>query len=124
VSAIAPELTAAGETAPVIPSFLELEITGFCQLNCVHCYADSGPRGGPGTMTTADWERVIDQAAAIGVTMVQFIGGCFRSRCVPCGPCLISQGLDWPGNFLAVASRKGIGRGLRLRVMVSAAGAA
>ena len=26
-------------------------------------------------MTTEDWERVIDQAAAIGVTMVQFIGG-------------------------------------------------
>jgi MoaA/NifB/PqqE/SkfB family radical SAM enzyme len=75
VSAIAPEQTAAAGTAPVIPSFLELEITGFCQLNCLHCYADSGPRGGPGTMTTADWKRVIDQAAAIGVTMVQFIGG-------------------------------------------------
>lgn len=26
-------------------------------------------------MTTADWEQVIDQAAAIGVKMVQFIGG-------------------------------------------------
>lgn len=75
MSAITPEQTAAGETAPAIPSFLELEITGFCQLNCVHCYADSGPHGGPGTMTTADWERVIDQAAAIGVKMVQFIGG-------------------------------------------------
>ena len=75
MSAIATELTAADGTAPAIPSFLELEITGFCQLNCVHCYADSGPRGGRGTMTTADWERVIDQAAAIGVKMVQFIGG-------------------------------------------------
>jgi sulfatase maturation enzyme AslB (radical SAM superfamily) len=75
VSAIAPERTAAGAPAPAIPSFLELEITGFCQLACVHCYADSGPHGGRGTMTTADWERVIDQAAAISVRMVQFIGG-------------------------------------------------
>lgn len=75
MSAIATELTAADETAPAVPSFLELEITGFCQLKCVHCYADSGPHGGRGTMATADWERVIDQAAAIGVKMVQFIGG-------------------------------------------------
>jgi sulfatase maturation enzyme AslB (radical SAM superfamily) len=75
VSAIATELTAADETTPAIPSFLELEITGFCQLKCVHCYANSGPHGGRGAMTTADWERVIDQAAANGVRMVQFIGG-------------------------------------------------
>lgn len=63
-------------TVPVgIPSFLELEITGFCQLRCVHCYAASGPHRGRGTMTTDNWEDVIDQAAAIGVRMVQFIGG-------------------------------------------------
>lgn len=65
----------ASPSPPDIPSFLELEITGFCQLRCVHCYAESGPHGGRGTMTTADWEKVIDQAAEIGVTMVQFIGG-------------------------------------------------
>jgi MoaA/NifB/PqqE/SkfB family radical SAM enzyme len=62
-------------SSPGIPSFLELEVTGFCQLRCVHCYAGSGPHGGRGTMTTADWKQVIDQAAAIGVKMVQFIGG-------------------------------------------------
>jgi MoaA/NifB/PqqE/SkfB family radical SAM enzyme len=68
--------TAGTRTNPVgIPSFLELEITGFCQLECIHCYAESSPRGGRGTMTTGDWEHVIDQAAAIGVKMVQFIGG-------------------------------------------------
>ena len=27
-------------------SFVWLEITGRCQLECVHCYADFGPRGG------------------------------------------------------------------------------
>jgi sulfatase maturation enzyme AslB (radical SAM superfamily) len=71
-----PARATAGQSPLVgIPSFLELEITGFCQLKCVHCYADSGPRGGRGTMTTGNWERVIDQAAALGVKMVQFIGG-------------------------------------------------
>ena len=75
MSAITAELTTASETTPAIPSFLELEITGFCQLKCTHCYADSGPHGGPGTMTPGDWEHVISQAAAIGVKMVQFIGG-------------------------------------------------
>jgi hypothetical protein len=60
--------TSATGTLPVgIPSFLELEITGFCQLKCIHCYAESGPHGGRGTMTTDNWEHVIDQAAAIGV---------------------------------------------------------
>jgi MoaA/NifB/PqqE/SkfB family radical SAM enzyme len=75
MSAIAIEATAAGDTAPEIPSFLELEITQFCQLKCRHCYSSSGPDGGSGTMTAADWQRVIDQAAALGVETVQFIGG-------------------------------------------------
>jgi MoaA/NifB/PqqE/SkfB family radical SAM enzyme len=57
------------------PDLLFLEITGKCQLSCVHCYADSGPRGTHGTMTSGDWERVIQDAADIGVPMVQFTGG-------------------------------------------------
>lgn len=56
-------------------SFLWLEITGKCQLECVHCYADSSPTGNHGTMRVADWKRVIDQAASASVRMVQFIGG-------------------------------------------------
>ncbi|WP_237774761.1 radical SAM/SPASM domain-containing protein [Actinosynnema sp. ALI-1.44] len=52
-----------------------LEITGTCQLTCTHCYADSGPSGTTGAMTVQDWARVIDQAAGLGVGMVQFIGG-------------------------------------------------
>lgn len=58
-----------------VPAFLELEITSSCQISCIHCYADSGPRGGHGTMNAGDWERVIAQAAALGVETVQFIGG-------------------------------------------------
>ncbi|MBO0877025.1 MAG: radical SAM protein [Pseudonocardia sp.] len=54
---------------------LWLEITGRCQLECVHCYADSGPHGGHGSMTLPDWERIIDESADLGVDMVQFIGG-------------------------------------------------
>lgn len=56
-------------------TFLELEITGMCQLDCTHCYAHSGPAGDHGTMTVDDWRSVIGQAADLGVTEVQFIGG-------------------------------------------------
>ncbi|MFM9368048.1 radical SAM protein [Streptomyces sp. Da 82-17] len=62
-------------TTPAVPTFLELEITGRCQLACTHCYAESGPTKGHGSMTGDDWRRVLDEAAAIGVQRVQFIGG-------------------------------------------------
>jgi MoaA/NifB/PqqE/SkfB family radical SAM enzyme len=56
--------------------FLWLEITGRCNLECVHCYADSGPKGALyGSMSTADWLTVIDDAAAAGCRALQFIGG-------------------------------------------------
>lgn len=55
--------------------FVWLEITGKCQLSCEHCYADSGPTGGHGSMTREDWVDVLDQAASLGVRMVQFICG-------------------------------------------------
>lgn len=60
-------------TSPL--SFVWLEVTGKCQLTCAHCYADSGPRGTHGNMKGRDWLRVINEAAALGVQMVQFIGG-------------------------------------------------
>lgn len=56
-------------------SFVWLEITGKCQLECSHCYAESGPEGDHGVMRDQDWLRVIDQAADLEVGMVQFIGG-------------------------------------------------
>ncbi|GGP80077.1 radical SAM protein [Streptomyces melanogenes] len=62
--------------APEAPAFLELEITQRCQLTCgSHCYAEAGPTGGHGTMTVDDWRRVMSEAAALGVTDVQLIGG-------------------------------------------------
>src|SRR5215472_3520747 len=56
-------------------SLLWLELTGKCNLRCVHCYADSAPTGTHGTMTRADWERTIQQAKAVGVHRLQLIGG-------------------------------------------------
>jgi hypothetical protein len=55
--------------------FLSLEILGRCQLRCLHGYADSGPWGTHGTMTTQDWRRLLEEAAAMGVGRVQLIGG-------------------------------------------------
>ncbi len=73
-------------------SFVWLEITGKCQLKCAHCYADSGPTGTRGTMTAADWRRVIDQAAGIGVGVVQFNGG--EPTLHPDLPALVKHALD------------------------------
>ncbi|WP_327047331.1 radical SAM protein [Microbispora sp. NBC_01189] len=59
--------------APVY--FLELEITGRCQLTCSHCYAESRPTSGHGAMTLADWKSLLTSAPAAGITTVQLIGG-------------------------------------------------
>ncbi|MFG2636553.1 radical SAM protein [Streptomyces sp. NPDC048362] len=64
------------DTYPGSVSFLELEITGKCQLTCPSlCYAKAGPTEGHGSMTSDDWKRLIFEAAGIGVKKVQFIGG-------------------------------------------------
>lgn len=55
--------------------FMWLEITGKCQLTCVHCYADSGPQGDHGSMSDEDWFSVMRQARDVGVRSVAFIGG-------------------------------------------------
>ncbi|RCG29793.1 radical SAM protein [Sphaerisporangium album] len=68
------------------------EITGKCQLTCGHCYASSGPDATHGTMTTADWRRVITQTYQAGAKMGQFIGG--EPTLHPDLPELISHALD------------------------------
>lgn len=69
-------MTAAALTEfTLTPEFLELEITGRCQLSCSHCYAESGPTKGHGSMTPDDWKTLIEEAARIGTQTVQFIGG-------------------------------------------------
>ena len=57
-------------------NFLWLEITKRCNLNCVHCYADSNPQQAlTGTMTYEDWRHVLDEGYLSGCKVVQFIGG-------------------------------------------------
>jgi MoaA/NifB/PqqE/SkfB family radical SAM enzyme len=70
----------AGRAAPVLPGahgirFLELELTAFCQLTCVHCLTSSSPQASHGRLGLADWLSVTSQAAGLGIGMVQLIGG-------------------------------------------------
>ncbi|MGW1072893.1 radical SAM/SPASM domain-containing protein [Streptomyces sp. NPDC002537] len=61
--------------AELTTTYLWLDFTRKCQLECVQCYNSSGPDGGHGAMTRDDWFRVLDQAAKVGVENVTFIGG-------------------------------------------------
>lgn len=71
--------------------FVWLEITENCQLECSHCYASSGPGHGHGVVTTDQWLQTLTEAAAAGVTRVQFIGGEPTSH--PALPRLVSRAL-------------------------------
>ncbi len=55
---------------------LSLELTDRCNLNCIHCYADSSPHvplyDG---MRLADWKIVLRESSELGCRVVQFIGG-------------------------------------------------
>ena len=57
--------------------FLWLELTRKCNLNCVHCYAESSPKISLSSskMQIADWKRVINEAFEYGCRKLQFIGG-------------------------------------------------
>src|SRR5713226_5222663 len=70
-------MSPAAPPAPTAPpvTMLWLEVTGRCQLGCLHCYASSGIDGTHGTLTTEQWRTVITDAAACGVRKVQFVGG-------------------------------------------------
>ncbi|MFL6090453.1 MAG: radical SAM protein [Aeromicrobium sp.] len=56
-------------------NFVWLEITGRCNLTCVHCYAESGPTGTHGSVATERWLELIDEAAVMGTMLIQLIGG-------------------------------------------------
>lgn len=51
------------------------ELTNKCQLECVMCYADSGPGSSHGAMSAQDWTHLVDQAADAKINMIQFMGG-------------------------------------------------
>lgn len=57
-------------------SFLWLEITSKCNLECSHCYADSGPKEHLlGAMSTPEWIQVLNDCSNLGCYQAQFIGG-------------------------------------------------
>src|SRR5262249_34957891 len=83
------EPTASRDGAPWL-DLLWLEVTGKCNLRCVHCYADSGPqRRLHEYMTPEDWEDALDQAARLGCRAVQFSGG--EPTMYPALPALIGR---------------------------------
>ncbi|MFD9338310.1 radical SAM protein, partial [Streptomyces sp. NPDC060028] len=56
--------------------FLWLELTNRCNLQCVHCYTESGPQTGDiDRLTAADYLSVMTQAYDLGCRKMQFIGG-------------------------------------------------
>jgi sulfatase maturation enzyme AslB (radical SAM superfamily) len=68
--------TTSEHAAPTDLSFLWLELTNRCNLQCSHCYASSGPWEGAGdTMQRSEYERILREAAALDCRQVQFIGG-------------------------------------------------
>ena len=71
--------TAADRTAESLLRGLDsisLELTGKCNLSCVHCYALSSPQEPlHDRMTFDDWIRMLREAAALGCGTVRLIGG-------------------------------------------------
>lgn len=56
--------------------FLWLELTNQCNLQCSHCYAESGPHAGhEDTLVRSQYEALLTEAWQIGCRRVQFIGG-------------------------------------------------
>jgi len=61
-------------TAPR-PYTLIAEITYRCPLHCVYCSNPTGYRDHASEMPAADWLRVLDEAAKLGVVQTHFTGG-------------------------------------------------
>ncbi|MER5885725.1 radical SAM protein [Streptomyces sp. NPDC001941] len=50
---------------------LGLQLTPQCEVSCAHCLSDSGPEG----LRLPDWKRVISEAAALGIPLIELGGG-------------------------------------------------
>ena len=57
-------------------NFLWLELTNRCNLQCIHCYTESGPHtGGGDILTPENYEDLMSEAHELGCKKIQFIGG-------------------------------------------------
>ncbi len=57
-------------------NFLWLELTNRCNLQCIHCYTESGPHtGGGDILTPENYEDLMSAAHGLGCKKIQFIGG-------------------------------------------------
>lgn len=54
---------------------LDLELTQRCNLQCIHCYTESGPTLGDEALGREDWRQLIRDAALLGCRHVTFTGG-------------------------------------------------
>lgn len=64
------------KTGKARPFMLELRPTNLCNLRCPSCVARGYPPYTPGEeLSLADYERIIDEAAELGVGYVQIVGG-------------------------------------------------
>ncbi|MBL6749949.1 MAG: pyrroloquinoline quinone biosynthesis protein PqqE [Nevskia sp.] len=66
--------------APEPPLAVLLEVTHRCPLQCPYCSNPLALERASAELETADWQRVIDQAAALGALQVHFSGGEPMSR--------------------------------------------
>ena len=57
------------------PDFLWLELTGHCNLRCLHCYAEAGRGGKKDNLSIDDYKRIIRAAHHLGWKNIQFTGG-------------------------------------------------
>ncbi len=62
-------------TPPAAPMGLIAELTHRCPLQCAYCSNPLKLDEPRSELSTADWKRVLDQAAAIGILQVHFTGG-------------------------------------------------
>ncbi|HET6976453.1 MAG TPA: radical SAM protein [Pyrinomonadaceae bacterium] len=71
-----PVTTNAGVSPGSTLDFVWLELTNRCNLHCVHCYAESGPKAGDkDLLSEQNYLDLIEQVYDLGCRKIQFIGG-------------------------------------------------
>ncbi|HID95241.1 MAG TPA: radical SAM protein [Candidatus Latescibacteria bacterium] len=55
--------------------FMWLELTSYCNLRCIHCYAGAEDRQQSDGLSTGEWKDLIREGAALGCRRLQFTGG-------------------------------------------------